>query len=301
MEPSQRTAVVVEDDGDIRDLLATVLTHAGFTVHAVGTGLEGVAKAREVAPIIVTLDLSLPDIDGFEVARRIRTFSDAYVVMLTAHADEIDTLMGLEAGADDYLTKPFRPRELRARVAAMLRRPRSTETTSVAAAGAAVPGQVPVPAAPAPGPAPVETREPAAPRVGRHAAVADRPAPSETGGAEPTGTPAAPGDDVRECALVVDIPARTVSIEGEEVAVTKSEFDILAHLVENVGHVVSKSALVRTLWGDSYDSGTLIGPADHRSIEVHMANLRRKIGDDSLNPRWIDTVRGVGYRFRPRG
>ena len=119
-----RAAVVVEDDGDIRDLLVSVLTQAGFAVHAAGTGTAGVELVRAHCPLVTTLDVSLPDIDGFEVARRVRTFSGTYIVMLTARDEEIDTLMGLDAGADDYVTKPFRPRELRARIQAMLRRPR---------------------------------------------------------------------------------------------------------------------------------------------------------------------------------
>jgi DNA-binding response OmpR family regulator len=105
-----RTAVVVEDDDDIRGLLVAVLTQAGFTVHPAATGHAGVDLVRAHEPLVTTLDISLPDIDGFEVARRIRKFSATYLVMLTAHTDEVDTLLGLEAGADDYVTKPFRPR-----------------------------------------------------------------------------------------------------------------------------------------------------------------------------------------------
>ncbi|MFD1214360.1 response regulator transcription factor, partial [Arthrobacter sp. GCM10027362] len=123
----QRVAVVVEDDADIRDLVSVVLSSSGFVVHTAPSGSAGIAAVREHDPAIITLDLSLPDLDGFEVARQVRQFSDAYIIMLTARAEELDTLLGLESGADDYLTKPFRPRELRARVTAMLRRPRSTQ------------------------------------------------------------------------------------------------------------------------------------------------------------------------------
>uniref|UniRef100_UPI00258B78D5 response regulator transcription factor n=1 Tax=Arthrobacter sp. TaxID=1667 RepID=UPI00258B78D5 len=119
-----RTAVVIEDDRDIRELIQVVLNQSGFDVHAADSGAAGVEAVREHCPDVVTLDLGLPDIDGFEVARRIRLFSDSYIIMLTARADELDTLLGLETGADDYLTKPFRPRELRARVGALMRRPR---------------------------------------------------------------------------------------------------------------------------------------------------------------------------------
>src|SRR4051794_11795862 len=120
--PVRRVAVVIEDDADIRNLLRAILGQAGFTCYAAESGDEGIEAVREHQPILTTLDISLPGIDGFEVARRIRAFSTTYVIMLSARDEEIDTLMGLDAGADDYLTKPFRPRELRARIEAMLRR-----------------------------------------------------------------------------------------------------------------------------------------------------------------------------------
>ena len=133
----QRTAVIVEDDLDIRELISTVLSSSGFTVHTASSGMEGVAAIKRHNPDVVTLDLGLPDIDGFEVARQVRRFSDTYIIMLTARAEELDTLLGLETGADDYLTKPFRPRELRARITAMLRRPRATKDNDGGAAVAA--------------------------------------------------------------------------------------------------------------------------------------------------------------------
>ena len=118
----ERVAVVIEDDADIRNLLEAILAQAGFSCYTAADGVEGIAAVRAHKPILTTLDISLPGIDGFEVARRIRAFSMTYIVMLSARDEEIDTLMGLDAGADDYLTKPFRPRELRARIEAMLRR-----------------------------------------------------------------------------------------------------------------------------------------------------------------------------------
>ncbi len=123
-EHERRVAVIIEDDADIRNLLSALLNEAGFETHLTSSGLEGLEAVREHHPILTTLDISLPGIDGFEVARRMRVFSDTYLIMLSARTEEIDTLMGLDAGADDYLTKPFRPRELRARVEAMLRRTR---------------------------------------------------------------------------------------------------------------------------------------------------------------------------------
>ena len=288
MEFAERVALVIEDDPDIRLLLETVLAQAGFMVHSAGTGSAGVRLAHQVDPLVITLDVNLPDIDGFEVARRIRTINDAYIIMLTARGDEIDTLSGRDVGADDYMTKPFRPRELRARVEAMLRRPRADPPHT----GAAVPGA-----------------------AGTTTALATSPGRvlAEPGGAEPNRSPGAPetteGPDSPAApapaasapevidGLRVDGEARTVEVDGEVVALTRSEFDILEELWLSCGKVVTKHNLVRALWGESYDVGTLVTPSDHRSVEVHMANLRRKLGEETAHPRWIDTVRGVGYRL----
>jgi two-component system OmpR family response regulator len=117
-------AVVIEDDDDVRNLVDAVLREAGFEVHSVATGREGIDEVRRRQATVVTLDVGLPDIDGYEVLRRIRQFSDAYVVMLTARNDEPETVTAFHTGADDFMTKPFLPRELRDRVAAMMRRPR---------------------------------------------------------------------------------------------------------------------------------------------------------------------------------
>lgn len=271
----ERTAVVVEDDADVRLLLAATLSQAGFTVHTAGSGADGVAAVREHAPAVVTLDLSLPDIDGFEVCRRIRAFSDAYVVMLTGRSEEIDTLLGLESGADDYLTKPFRPRELRARVEAMLRRPRRLGDGDLAAA----PAGPPVPPAPAVPPPPPDGQAAAAP----------------TAGAASIGRPG----QVVHRGLRVDTAARMVDIEGTPVHLTRSEFDLLAALVAEPNRVLRKAELVRRLWGQDYDTGTPVLDSDLRTVEVHMANLRRKLGDDAASPRFVVTVRGVGYRLAP--
>lgn len=121
----RRVALVIEDDGDIRLALAEALRRSGFSVHAAASGSEGLESVREHAPDIVVIDSGLRDFDGFEASRRIRTFSDAYVMIVSARVEEADALMAFEAGADDYLTKPVRPRELRARARAMFRRPRS--------------------------------------------------------------------------------------------------------------------------------------------------------------------------------
>jgi two-component system OmpR family response regulator len=240
-----RVGLVIEDDHDIRELVRVVLSQAGFEVHMATSGAAGIRAARDLRPHVITLDLGLPDIDGFEVARQVRNFSDAYIVMLTAKADELDTLLGLESGADDYLTKPFRPRELRARVAAMMRRPRSASRAS-------------------------------------H--PADAPPSQRT---------------FRHNGLVFSYATRTVSIDGQDVRLTPTEFDLLYSLLEAGRTVLSKADLVRRLRNEPYDAGIYTSDADERSVEVHIGNLRRKLGDDAQNPRWLQTVRGVGYRLAP--
>lgn len=263
-----RVAVIVEDDQDIRELIGVILNQSGFEVYAASDGADGVALVREKKPAIVTLDLGLPDIDGFEVTRRIRLFSDAYIVMLTGRVDEMDTLIGLETGADDYLTKPFRPRELRARIGAMLRRPRFS-------------GEEPLRA-------PAED----APVLPANLAVVDdlRPVPAVP-------QEVASMDPVALNGLVLNSGDRTALVDGTELELTRTEFDILHALVDSGKLVRTKSDLVRRLRGDEYDVGTYISDADERTIEVHVANLRRKMGDNPREPRWIKTVRGVGYRL----
>lgn len=117
---SPRSAVIIEDDQDIRELLSVILVQSGFEVHAESNGNSGVDAVRRHDPAVVTVDVGLPDIDGFEVVRRIRLFSDSHVIMLTARSDAMDNLASLDAGADEYLSKPFHPRELRASVDAIL-------------------------------------------------------------------------------------------------------------------------------------------------------------------------------------
>jgi len=244
-----RVGLVIEDDHDIRELVRVVLVQAGFDVQVASSGAAGVMAAKELNPAVITLDLGLPDIDGFEVARQIREFSDAYIVMLTARAEELDTLIGLESGADDYLTKPFRPRELRARVAAMMRRPRSTSDSS-----------------------------------------AEGKAPAAAGNT---------GRTLTHNGLEFSYEARTVIVAGRELHLTRTEFDLLHALLEAGRMVRTKSELVRRLRDEPYDVGGYISEADERSVEVHMGNLRKKLGDSPQNPRWLQTVRGVGYRLAP--
>jgi DNA-binding response OmpR family regulator len=245
-------ALVIEDDTDMRNLIEGVLLQSGFNVHTATCGREGVEKVRAIHPNIITLDVGLPDIDGFEVLRRIRGISDAYVVMLTGRIDEADVLNALQAGADDYIVKPFRPREMRARIAAMMRRPRG-------------PGGGGQPLPPNPGP----------------------PAPAPADG-EPV---------LRHDGLSLDCKRRTASVDGLELELTRSEFDLLLELLRAAGAVLTKAELVRAVRGKYFAEDAFIGDSDERAVEVHITNLRRKLSEDPEEPRWLQTVRGVGYRL----
>lgn len=259
---SGRVAVVIEDDADIRNLLQAILSQAGFTCHGCETGAEGIDAVRAHRPIVTTLDISLPGIDGFEVARQIRAFSSTYIIMLSARDEEIDTLMGLDAGADDYLTKPFRPRELRARIEAVLRRyhlPGLTEGGAPAGPGAA----------------------------GGAAAV------EPAGSADSTGWLAHNGLQINE-------EMRLCDVDSSPVELTRSEFDLLLVIMQGARRVISKDALALELRGDYATTG-YVSDSDRRAVEVHMANLRRKLNDPVGSPRFIETVRGVGYRLANSG
>jgi DNA-binding response OmpR family regulator len=272
-------AVVVEDDDDIRSTLTEVLQQSGFAVHSTSSGLEGVEAVREHNPDIVTMDVGLPDFDGIEASRRIRTFSDAYLIMVTGKVDEADALMGFEAGADDYLTKPFRPRELRARIAAMLRRPR----TLLAAPSERGPQQPMVRGRQSPLP-------PSA--VGRSAREPEAP----------EGDPAPAPDpccDFAHRGLSLHEGSRQAAIDGVPVDLTRTQFDLLLVLMENGRTVLTKADLVRRLRNEPYNTGSFVSTGEERAVEVHMGNLRKRLGDSSRNPRWVETVRGVGYRMTP--
>lgn len=231
-------ALVVEDDSDIRGLIVHSLSMQGFNVDSASNGRQGIELARTNKPDIITLDLGLPDLDGIEVCRRIREFSDAYIVMVTARIDEIDRLIGLETGADDFMSKPFSPRELQARIAAMFRRPRSSPTGAT--------------------PSVLES--------------------------EPAGEIFVHGP------LHVDVEGRTATLDGVETILTRTEFDLLATLLSSPRRVWTREVLLRSVWGDDWAS-------DHHLVEVHMGNLRRKLGDSGQKSRFIRTVRGVGYRM----
>ncbi len=336
---------------DIRNLIDTVLSQAGFQVITAANGQEGVEAVRRYDPIVTTLDVNMPGMDGFEVARRIRAFSMSYIVMLTALSEEIDTVQGLEAGADDFVSKPFRPRELRARVEAMLRRPRAAavETagttqpepvvvvvpqpvtapvvampvtapviaqpvvSAVAPVFAGPPEPAPVvtiPAAPTPvfsaPPAPVAIPEPVfAPASSAPVASASpvfaQPAAPVQASVPPAAAPAPSTQGgsgwLEHNGLWLNLETRIVQVDRTEVLLTRSEFDLLATLLESGRRVRTKADLVLHLRGDSYVTSHIITEPDKRAIEVHMGNLRKKLSDSIAAPRFIETVRGVGYRL----
>lgn len=250
-------AVVVEDDDDIRDSLTEVLQQSGFAVHSTSTGAAGVEAVRKHHPTVVTVDLGLPDFDGIEASRRIRTFSDAYVIII-GRLDEADALLSFEAGADDYLTTPFRPRELRARIAAMLRRPRRFHP--------------PQPAPQLPPAPPPET-------------------PPRQLQAEPL-----PAGCFEHNGLILDEGRRTAKIDGRVVNLTRTQFDLLLAIMEGGRLVQTRADLVRRIRNETAGA-TFVSVADEHTIEVHMGNLRKQLADDFRAPRWVETVRGIGYRL----
>ncbi|WP_181373615.1 response regulator transcription factor [Microbacterium sp. HMWF026] len=295
-----KTAVIVEDDPDIRHLLVEVLESAGFSTVSVGNGIDGVRAVIAYQPLITTLDVNMPGIDGFEAARRIRAQSDTYIIMLTGLEEEADVVLGLGAGADEYVVKPFRPRELRARIEALLRRPRSGDAAPSSAprqdsVGPSFPAprtETPV-AAPAPAPAAavvVPSSQGPEPRASAPGTEITHRAPA--GELTPTG-----GTWVAHRDLQLDPDSRLVRVAGEELDLTRTEFDLLATLMESKRRVRSKADLTLVLRGESYVTSYFVGEADKRAIEAHMTNLRRKLGDNPANPRYIETVRGVGYRL----
>jgi DNA-binding response OmpR family regulator len=226
-QDATRRVLVVEDEQLLADLVGDYLRREGFTVEQVGDGAAALERARAFRPDVVVLDLGLPVLDGVEVCRELRRFTDCYVIMLTARRDEVDKLVGLAVGADDYLTKPFSQRELVARVKAMLRRPRADDSE---------PGTIGI------GP------------------------------------------------LTIDTGGREVLLDGAVVPLTATEFDLLATLATNPRLVLTRRQLIEAVWGEPW-----VG--DERMVDVHIRNLRRKLGDDADAPRFVRTVRGAGYRI----
>lgn len=318
---SEWTAVIIEDDPDVRDLIDIVLTQSGFTTFVAENGPEGVEAVRANNPLITTLDVNMPGMDGFAVAKRLREFSSTYLIMITALAEEIDVVQGFEAGADDYLVKPFRPRELRARADSMLRRPRARQDKPGGWADADPPPEsVPVPekSVPVPeeaeswatvaardlianvSPPPLSLVHDPVERPVQQPTVAAAPAPAPAPGRHlehANALPSIEGSWVRFNGLSLSNETRVVTVGSASVELTRTEFDLLASLLSTGRRVRSKADLVLTMRGQQYVTSYFVNEADKRSVEVHIANLRRKIGDNSATPRFVETVRGVGYRL----
>ncbi len=233
--------LIIEDEEGIIHLLNLYLKDAGYAVAVARDGADGMALHARERPDLVVLDIMLPAIDGFEVCRRIRAWSQTPILMLTARSGEEDRINGLELGADDYLVKPFSPRELVSRVRAILRRTGNQESAE-----------------------------------SRTVAVAEKQAHNVL---------YFPG-------LTVDLPARRVEVQGSEVALTPTEFDLLALLAQSPDRVFTREMLMNKVWGYDY-----LG--DGHTIDVHISALRKKI---ELDPelRYIKTVWRVGYRFEAR-
>ncbi|WP_104083686.1 response regulator transcription factor [Cryobacterium sp. Y11] len=237
-EIAERVAVVIEDDVDIGEVIEAILIEAGFVVKIADSGAAGVQLVRELDPTLTTLDVNMPGMDGFETLKRIRLLSAHSIIMISARFDELDVVRGLSAGADDFVAKPFRTGELRARIDAVLRR---------------------------------------APRA------AD-PEPVVSGWLQHDG-------------LRLNPERRLVEVDRASVLLTRSEFNLLASLLQPGNRVHTKAELVLELRGESYTTSGLVMDSDRRSLEVHVANVRKKIGRTSAGAERIETVRGIGYRL----
>lgn len=302
-------AVVIEDDTDIQELLDSIFSRAGFQVVRANNGFDGVAAVRQHEPVITTLDVSMPGIDGFAATRAIRNFSATYIIILSGISDEMDVVEGLDAGADDYVVKPFRPRELRARVTSALRRNGYrpavvAEALSSAATDYEVESDLELPQEESPGP----DFSPESYLWSQHLLAHREPVQTESNGfltAPTTGTatavleadPASRRSALQHRGVVVDLDTREVTVQGEAVELTPTEFDLLVAVISSGRRVRTKADLMLTLRGESFVTTYMVTEADKRTVAVHMGNLRRKLGDDAAEPRWIETVRGVGYRL----
>ncbi|HEV7918678.1 MAG TPA: response regulator transcription factor [Solirubrobacterales bacterium] len=221
--------LLVEDEASISEPLASALDREGFEAVVARTAAEALELADRVDPDLILLDLMLPDGDGRDVCRTIRQDSDVPIIMLTARGTEVDRIVGLEIGADDYVVKPFSSGELIARIRALLRR-----TVGAARAGASL----------------------------------------------------------RSGPLELDEGSRLVTLDGAPVELSRKEFDLLAELMRNAGQVVTREDLMASVWDENWFGST-------KTLDVHIGWLRKKLGDDSQEPRLLHTVRGVGFRFAP--
>lgn len=227
--------LIIDDEEHIAELIRYNLEAAGFKTVVAGNGIDGLSRAREEEPDLVLLDLMLPGIDGLEVCKRLRgeeKTRNVPIIMLTAKSEEIDKILGLELGADDYITKPFSVRELTARVKALLRRSNAQE---------------------------------------------------------------APEEVIYTFADVeVDYQKHEVRKNGQKVDLTLKEFELLEMLIRNNAKVLTRDMLLDKIWGYEYVGET-------RTVDVHIRHLRQKLEEDDRSPRFIETVRGIGYRFNASG
>ena len=219
--------LIVDDEEKIRKLVAAYLEAEGFTVYCAEDGQTALAMFRRYHPVLIVLDIMLPGVDGLDVLQHIRRDSDAYVLLLTAKSDEVDRVVGLSMGADDYLTKPFSPRELVARVKAILRRGRDP--------------------------------------YGVHSAL-------------------------MFASLSINEARREVQLDGEKIDLTALEFNLLYTLANHAGKVLTREQLIEKVWGYEFFG-------DGRVVDVHIGRIRQKIEIDPAIPRFLITVRGVGYKF----
>lgn len=220
--------LVVDDETAILELVAYNLTREGFDVIQEVSGQKAPERVKQESPDLIILDVMLPGMSGFDVCRAIRKTTDVPIIMLTARKDEVDRVLGLELGADDYVTKPFSPRELIARVKAILRR---------------------------------------------------------------TGRIQENEEEIRTVGLVVDMERRQASVDGRSINLTFTEFELLSILARNPGRAFTRDELLVRVWGQDFYG-------DARTVDVHIRHLREKLMEDPGAPRFIETVRGVGYRFR---
>lgn len=230
---SKEKVLIVDDEEHIVELLKFNLENAGYRVIVAFDGLDAIEIASQEEPNLILLDVMLPGIDGLEVCKAIKgnkKLRDTSIIMLTAKSEELDKILGLELGADDYITKPFSIRELLARVKAVLRRNRVAEIEE---------------------------------------------------------------ENIQEFGrLKVDFDRHEVYIENKKINMTLKEFELLETLIKNKGKILKREILLDKVWGYEYIGET-------RTVDVHIRYLRKKIEEDDKNPTYIETIRGVGYRFNP--